>query len=104
MHGGRAAFWPQHAHQALGGNPRAPFEVCETDRCVDIIAENCLTSREVSVNDALEGSPKTRRPQLRTARRPRRNCFFEVVTPRNYQLLSRARRCTRRLEPIASAI
>src|ERR1017187_6173858 len=102
MHGGRAAFWPQHAHQALGGNPRAPFEVRETDRCVDIIAENCLTSREVSVNDALDGFAQKRLPELRIARRPRTDRFFEVVSQRHYQLLYRARRCTRRLEPIAS--
>jgi hypothetical protein len=69
----RITLWSQHAHQALGGNLRAPFEVWKSGRGLDIIAENGLAGRKVSADYALDGLAQIRRAQLRIALCPRPN-------------------------------
>ena len=51
---------------------------------VNIIAENGLTSREVSVNNALDGLAQKRMAELRIALRPRPDGFLEVMSQRHY--------------------
>jgi hypothetical protein len=78
--GGRGiALWTQHTHQALGGNLRAPFEVPKSGRGVDIVAENGLAGRKVSVNDALDSLAQKRMAGLRVALCPRPNGFVLLL-------------------------
>ena len=58
VRGRRAAFWTQHAHQALGGNLRPPFQVLKTDGRVHIVAEHGLPGVKIAVDDALDGFPQ----------------------------------------------
>jgi hypothetical protein len=55
IRGGGAALWPQHAHQALGRYLCALFELLESDRRVDVVAQDGLAGSEVAVDDALNG-------------------------------------------------
>jgi hypothetical protein len=38
----RVAGWAEHAHEAFGWNMRSLGEPGESNRCVDVVAQNCL--------------------------------------------------------------
>jgi len=56
--GGRAALWPQHAHQTLDRNVRTFFEALKSDRSIDVIPQDRLAGLKIAIDDALDRFPE----------------------------------------------
>src|ERR1035441_1546174 len=95
VRGRRAALGTQHAHQVLGRNVRAFFEILKTDRSVDIVAEYRLAGRQVTVDHAFDGLTQEGLAEIRIALRPRPDGFLEVMGKGDQYPASRDRKSTR---------
>jgi hypothetical protein len=77
VRGRRVALWPQHAHEALGWNPRALFKLLKSNRSVHIVAEHGLAGFKVAGDDAFDGFAQKSLSEIRISLRPRSDGFFE---------------------------